>query len=81
VDAAVSTERQRYVFDLLVEILRSKLDLPDKGQARSYFYQLRQKMLDLNSTPWNTDALKDLEKEIRAMLEEKKVGVVEQTDA
>jgi V/A-type H+-transporting ATPase subunit A len=81
VDAAVSTERQRYIFDLLLEILRAKLDLSEKGQARSYFYQIRQKMLDLNSTPWNTEALKDLEKEIRGMLEEKKVGTVEQTDA
>ena len=81
VDASVSTERQRHIFDLLLEILQAKLDLSEKGQARSYFYQIRQKMLDLNSTPWNTKALKDLEKEIRAMLEEKKVGAVEQTDA
>ena len=77
VDAAVNTERQRYVFDLLLEILNARLDLPDKAQARSYFYQIRQKFLDLNSTPWNTDALKGLEKEIRAMLEDKKVGTVD----
>jgi V/A-type H+-transporting ATPase subunit A len=81
VDAAVSTERQRHVFDLLLEVLNAKLDLGEKGQARSYFYQLRQKLLDLNSTPWNTEAMKDLEKEIRTMLEEKKVGTVEQADA
>jgi len=77
VDAAVNTERQRYVFDLLLEILNARLDLPDKAQARSYFYQIRQKFLDLNSTPWNTDALKGLEKEIRAMLEDKKVGTID----
>lgn len=77
VDAAVNTERQRYVFDLLLEILRAKLDLEDKTQARSYFYQLRQKFLDLNSTPWNTDTMKSLEKEIRKMLEEKKTGTAE----
>jgi V/A-type H+-transporting ATPase subunit A len=81
VDAAVNTERQRYVFDLLLEILRAELDLSDKGQARTYFYQIRQKILDLNSTQWNTDALKELEKEIRKMLEEKKVGTVEHNDA
>ena len=42
----------------------AKLDLSEKGEARSYFYQIRQKMLDLNSTPWNTKALKDLEKDM-----------------
>jgi V/A-type H+-transporting ATPase subunit A len=76
VDAAVNTERQRYIFDLLLEILSAKLDLSEKGQARSYFYQLRQKFLDLNSTPWNTEAMKELEKEIRTMLEDKKVGTL-----
>jgi V/A-type H+-transporting ATPase subunit A len=81
VDASVSTERQRYVFDLILEILRAKLDLPDKGLARSYFYQLRQKLLDLNSTPWNTDSMKELEKEIRTMVDEKRAGTVEQSDA
>jgi V/A-type H+-transporting ATPase subunit A len=76
VDAAVSTERQRYVFDLLLEILQARLELPDKGQARSWFYQMRQKFLDLNSTPWNTEVMRELEKEIRTMLEEKKAGTV-----
>jgi V/A-type H+-transporting ATPase subunit A len=69
------------MFDLMLEFLRAKLDLSEKGQARSYFYQIRQKMLDLNSTPWNTEALKDLEKEIRVMLEEKKLGATERSDA
>ncbi len=77
VDAAVSTERQRYVFDLLLQILTAKLDLSDKAQARSYFYQLRQKFLDLNSMPWNTDAMKTVEKEIRKMLDDRKIGIAD----
>jgi V/A-type H+-transporting ATPase subunit A len=77
VDAAVSTERQREVFDLLLQILTATLDLSDKAQARSYFYQLRQRFLDLNSTPWNTDATQAVVKEIREMLEERKTGVLE----
>jgi len=81
VDAAVNTDRQRYVFDLLLEILSAKLDLSEKGQARSWFYQIRQKFLDLNSTQWNTEALKQLEKDIRAMLDEKRIGTVEQDNA
>jgi len=77
VDAAVNTERQRYMFDLLLQILAAKLDLADKGQARTYFYQLRQKFLDLNSTAWNTDSMKSTEKEIRKMLDDRKIGVVD----
>jgi V/A-type H+-transporting ATPase subunit A len=77
VDAAVSTERQREVFDLLLQILTAVLDLPDKAQARSYFYQLRQKFLDLNSTPWNTDATRAVVEEIRTVLEERKTGVLD----
>ena len=77
VDAAVNTERQRYMFDLLLQVLTAKLDLADKAQARTYFYQLRQKFLDLNSTPWNTDSMKSTEKEIRKILEDKKIGIVD----
>ena len=77
VDAAVNTERQRYIFDILLQILTAKLDLADKAQARTYFYQLRQKFLDLNSTPWNTDSMKSIEKEIRKILEDKKIGIVD----
>ncbi len=77
VDAAVNTERQRYMFDLLLQILAAKLDLADKAQARTYFYQLRQKFLDLNSTAWNTDSMKSIEKEIRKMLDDRKIGVVD----
>lgn len=79
VDAAVNTERQRYMFDLLLQILTAKLDLADKAQARTYFYQLRQKFLDLNSTPWNTDSMKSTEMEIRKMLEDRKIGIVDTT--
>jgi V/A-type H+-transporting ATPase subunit A len=77
VDAAVNTERQRYMFDLQLQILAAKLDLADKGQARTYFNQLRQKFLDLNSTAWNTDSMKSTEKEIRKMLDDRRIGVVD----
>ena len=79
VDAAVNTERQGYMFDLLLQILTAKLDLADKAQARTYFYQLRQKFLDLNSMQWNTDSMKSTEMEIRKMLEDRKSGIVDTT--
>ncbi len=48
VDAAVSTERQRYTFDFLFEIISAVLNFSDKEDARSYFNRLRQKYLDWN---------------------------------
>ncbi len=78
VDAAVSTDRQRYVYDRLLEILSATLDLPDKAAARTFFYQLRQKFLDLNSAPWNTDSFTSIEQEINSMVEEKKTGTLEE---
>ncbi len=77
VDAAVSTDRQRYVFDLILQILIAKLDLSDKAAARTFFYQLRQRFLDLNSSQWNTESFKEIEEEIKKMVEEKKTGIRE----
>ncbi len=77
VDASVSTKRQRYSYDLIFEILSAELDLASKSDARSYFYQLRQRFLDLNGSEWESDEFKRLEKEVRQMLEEKKTGIDE----
>ncbi|MBA7629066.1 V-type ATP synthase alpha chain [subsurface metagenome] len=75
VDAAVSTARQRYVFDLLFDILATRLDFPDKGEARHFFNRLRQKFLDWNGTDQSLERFKTMEDEIRSLLAEKKKGV------
>jgi len=71
VDAAVSTDRQRYIFDLLHKILSARLAFAGKDEARSFFYQLRQKFLDWNGSEMTTDAFGTLEKELKTMLEER----------
>jgi V/A-type H+-transporting ATPase subunit A len=48
VDQAVSPQRQKKMFGLVLEILASALELRDKEDARSWFYELRQAFLDLN---------------------------------
>ena len=68
VDAATSAERQRYVFDLLLGILEAELDLKRKDDARSFFAQLRQRLLDLNGAEWDSDEFRRLEKEIGEMV-------------
>jgi V/A-type H+-transporting ATPase subunit A len=71
VDAAVSVERQNYVFDLLFEILGAKLSIESKEEARSFFNQLRQRFIDWNYSEWQSDEFKKSEETIRGILNEK----------
>ncbi len=68
VDTAVGIDRQRYVFALIDEILTGELVFPDRGEARSWFYQLRQKFLDMNGAEWDSERFERNESEIREML-------------
>jgi len=74
VDAAVAPDRQIWVFGLILEILASRLDLKDKGDARKWFYRLRQKFLDYNGAKWDSSEFRRLETEIRTMVQSKKLG-------
>ncbi|MBN2049115.1 MAG: V-type ATP synthase subunit A [Spirochaetales bacterium] len=78
VDSSVSTERQRHIFKLLLDIVTADIEAADKEEARSFFYRMRQKFLDYNGTEWQSDDFFTLEKEIAAMLEEKKLGVLQE---
>ena len=72
VDAAVSTERQVHVFDILFDLMACKLKLETKEEVRHYFNALRQRFLDYNSAEWDSDEFKKLENEIRGMIDEKR---------
>ena len=74
VDAAVSIERQKHFFGLILEISSAKLSNEDKEESRNWFNKLRLKTLDYNSSDWQSDNFKQFEKEIRAMLKDKKIG-------
>ncbi|MBN1686173.1 MAG: V-type ATP synthase subunit A [Spirochaetales bacterium] len=74
VDAAVSFERQNHVFAFICKVLESDLEFADKDEARSWFYQLRQKALDYNYAEWQTESFEKLENEMEALLNEKKSG-------
>jgi len=75
VDAAVTPERQIWVFRLILQILGSELDLHDKEDARKWFNQLRQKFLDYNGAEWQSDGFNRLEKELVEMISAKRVGI------
>lgn len=80
VDAAVSVERQQYVFSILLDILSSKFSFENKNEARQYFNQLRQKFLDYNGSEWQSDQFRKLEEEIKQMIEEKRNGYLANAD-
>ncbi|MGC9451613.1 MAG: V-type ATP synthase subunit A [Oceanipulchritudo sp.] len=55
VDAATPQERQTLLFGLLEEILHAPLTLKSRDEARRFFHQLRQHLLDLNGAAWQSD--------------------------
>ena len=77
VDAAVSVERQEYLFDILLDVLSGKFNLETKADARQYFNRLRQSFLDFNGSEWQSDDFKKLEKNILEMINNKKIGKLE----
>ncbi len=71
VDAATSPERQKYTIQKVRKVLASHLDFRDKEEARSFFHELRQKFIDWNYLEWNSEAFKEQERAIDALIEEK----------
>jgi V/A-type H+-transporting ATPase subunit A len=74
VDAAVSPERQKHVFTILLNIMASKFSFPDKNEARTWFNRLRQKFLDYNGSEWRSERFVDLEKEVKDTVAERAQG-------
>ncbi len=72
VDAAVSPERQKTMFTLIIRILGSRLEFSNKEEARSWFYELRQLFIDLNGTAQDSDLYQQFLDKIEKALESKK---------
>jgi len=77
IDAAVSVERQNYIFDILLSILGGKFNLNNKADSRNYFNKLRQIFLDYNGAEWQSEDFKKLESELLNMVKDKKSGDLE----
>lgn len=67
-DEATSAERQRYVFDLIHEIINQEFRFENKDRARKYFQELRQVFINWNSSGFQADDFKHNEKLIRDKL-------------
>ncbi|MDR0589615.1 MAG: V-type ATP synthase subunit A [Spirochaetaceae bacterium] len=75
VDAAVSPERQKHIFAIILTILGSKFSFSDKNEARSWFNRLRQRFLDYNGSEWRSDRFFTQQKEIEAAVNERSQGL------
>jgi V/A-type H+-transporting ATPase subunit A len=75
VDQAASPERQRYIFKHILRILGSSFGFTSKEDARTWFNSLRQKFIDYNFSPWQSDGFKRIEDELLAMIKEKSSGI------
>ncbi len=70
VDCAVSKERQMFVFDQVLEVLKSDFEFADKTMAHRYFMQLRQLFIDWNYTRRDNEEFAKQQEAIRAKIRE-----------
>jgi len=64
VDAQTDTERQKYVFRKVIDVLKRNFPFPDKDKARRFFYSLRQLFIDWNYQEWDSAGFFQQEKAI-----------------
>lgn len=69
VDAATSTERQKYMSEKIYNILQQEFPFESKDRAREFFYELRQRFIDWNYMEMSSDEFKRQEKEIDALIQ------------
>ncbi len=65
VDGASSAERQKYVFNVLNDILSADFKFKDKEEARGFFHEIRQIFRNWNSAPEESEEFKGLEAKLR----------------
>jgi len=64
VDGATPAERQKYVFDRMVKILKTPMNFKTRDEARRFFQDLVQVTRDWNRTPMEADEFKQIEEKI-----------------
>jgi V/A-type H+-transporting ATPase subunit A len=70
VDGSTPKERQIYIFDFVVKIIRSKFVFDDKDHTLRYFQSLENAFINWNYKPWESEEFKEAEKDLRRTLDE-----------
>ncbi|ABH01358.1 V-type ATPase, subunit A [Borreliella afzelii PKo] len=73
IDAAVNSERQNYMFDIVYNILKTNFEFSDKLQARDFINELRQNLLDMNLSSFKDSKFNKLEHTLSELVNFKKV--------
>jgi V/A-type H+-transporting ATPase subunit A len=68
VDAYTPMDRQAHAFDKVMQILGKNIKAADKDDARSIFFRLTSLFKNWNSSAWQSDDFKAVEKEIDAFI-------------
>lgn len=70
VDAATNAERQQYVFNRIVKIVRTAMSFEDKEAARRFYQSLTQLTKDWNRVRMDEEGFTSIEKKIEGMITE-----------
>lgn len=73
-DVACSVERQKYMFNLLFETIGGVFLFKDKEEARNFFNNLRQIMLDMNTKAFHSNEFESLREKYTSSLLSNKEG-------
>jgi V/A-type H+-transporting ATPase subunit A len=73
-DEATSAERQKHVFDIIVQIIDRAFHFDNKDDARRYFLELRQLFINWNSAPFKSEEFAGGEKGIHQKLAQPQVN-------
>ncbi len=71
VDGATSEERQKYIFDKVVNILQTSFSFSDKDECRTYFMELRAAFIDSNYLALESEEFKKQEFVIENKIKER----------
>jgi len=69
VDEATVPDRQKYVYDLIYEIIEQSFTFKNKESARRFFLELRQQFINWNSTEFDSQDFKSIDAQIKEKLE------------
>jgi len=70
VDGASDADRQKHVFQVLNDFMRTEMQFEDKDAARRFFHQLTQTHKDWNMVAMDADEFKSTEDKLREMVSE-----------
>ncbi len=72
VDAATTAERQKFVFDKILEIVDLDFDFKDKDTARETMFRATDLFRNWNYAPWDSQEFKDILADIDKLIAEQK---------